>query len=303
MKKIKAIILSVLMSISGMALAIEPVNVWIIHSGGAVETTCRAAWDSYSETYNQPVVYIVKDGANGALGLQDMIDSKKTYKFACIGSSHVIYNKFVMPEGNKIDQIKGVFQSVVFPTVWYTPNSNTAKDIKELVAQFKELDRPINVGVVAPVHIATAHYLSEKYNIRINIVPYKKVPQLFPSLADGSLDLAFESGTGISVAESGKFRVFGYSASSPIPKLSPFSDLTKQDPGLRNLNSWAGFAVTKNTPKTDYSGMMKNMYKVVHSTEFGKVANSVNSVPTGVTEEGLATIIANETATVARLWK
>jgi tripartite-type tricarboxylate transporter receptor subunit TctC len=222
--------------------------VWVPFTNGPIEVMCRAIWTEYDERYGTNSIIIPKPGNDGFISLIDMADSKANAnrKLMCGGSSQFVFlpvlNKATIPEVNKFEPLARTVDNV---QVYYVNNSNPAKNFKEMIAHFKSLNRPINIAYYFATQRATINYIEKTYNLPVNAVPFKTIPQVYPSLIDKTIDLAIDSGASIPLAQSGKFRVIGYLANHNYEQLKAYNNFKADAPELIQVGSWLNITVLK----------------------------------------------------------
>jgi tripartite-type tricarboxylate transporter receptor subunit TctC len=223
--------------------------VWMPIAGGIGERDCRVLWEEYDSAYGTNTVIITKPGANGLIAINDMIQSAHDNKMMCSGSTIVVYNQIVDPTVNyRTEELETIIKFYETSSFWFVPNSNPAKNFNELIISLRSLNRPVNVGFTLSAHEVIAKYLAKKYNISINIIKFKSSSQIFPSLIDGSLDLAFENGLGVALAQDRKlFRLVGYSSEYKDSTVSGIENFGDSDSNLKKITSWQSISMPKNS--------------------------------------------------------
>jgi tripartite-type tricarboxylate transporter receptor subunit TctC len=177
------------------------------------------------------------------------------------------------------------------------------KNLDEYVTWLKSLRRPINVGIFQGNTRTVAQYLSNTYGIEINVVMFTNGTQMYPSLSDGSLDLAFDTGGAVSVAEQGRFKIVGYTSTGQISRLKSFPNFANGNQELAGIESWFGIAVPKNTDKTYKDLLIKRIGFLIQQEKFRSAAESAVSSVDGLSGQRLQDLIAYQKSVVRRHWK
>lgn len=296
---------SLLLALPIAGFAKDTNNVWLPFTGGNLETICRKVWDTYDNYFGTSTVLQIKQGASGEIAIRDMLDSEMPSKSVCAGSTMVLYNQYTLPDtktrGHEIEMLAKV---AGFPIVWYVPNSTpTVTTLAEYASYLKKLNRPINVGVWQGPNKTVVQHLAKTYNLNFNLVTYKNGPQMYPNLYDGSIDLAFDTGGGISVAESGKFKIVGYTATGKFTRLQGYTNFSQQDKELANIESWFGIAVPASTPKDVKEQLARRLEFIVRDEKFSKFTDSQLGSASGINGNELKKNITQQSVIIKKHWQ
>lgn len=218
----KKILFSTLLFWAGISFANPTINyVWVHSLNGVLETQCRTIWREYDAKFGTNTIIVQRPGAFGLIATNHMLADTAERKFMCGSSSDLVSNALVYP--GRGDELEPLLQTITNTAIWYVPNSNKARSLPELITYFKSLNRPINVGVFFALQHGIVKYLEKTYDLKINMINYRSGPQMYPDLASGSLDLAFDSGAGVDAAqETNKFRIVGYFSETDREKLKDY---------------------------------------------------------------------------------
>jgi tripartite-type tricarboxylate transporter receptor subunit TctC len=275
MTKLKQFLLAILL-VPALAVAQEKETnyVWVPWGGSSLESICRTLWAEYDNMYNTNSIIILKSGdPNGVIAIQDMISNPKERKFMC-GISSQFTSRYLNYEPIPYDltRIEPMMSIVRSPVIWLAPLGNKSKNYKELIAYFKSLNRPINVGLnVASQQIYIRH-MEDVDGIKVNPIYYKNIPQTFPSLADGTLDLTFANKP---FDMPDKFRMIGYVSSSSS---APFKDMPNFGNDVPEYKRLAQFQIVNvlNTMDAATRKTMTDRLRKVLATEQMKKAADAN---------------------------
>lgn len=271
---------------AGTASANTINHVWIPYAGGVLETQCRLLWNEYDVKHGSNTVFFVKPGANGMLAVQDMLNFSSERKFMCGGTADAL------PENNNMETL---LQISVNAMVWYVPNNNKAQNFSELIAHFKQLNRPINVGTFFATQKTFANYLAKIHNLNINIVTYRSSPQMYPDLASGSLDLAFDSGGAVELAQSSeKFRIAGYIASNDLARLAKYPNFKSSGSDFPMFYSWLGIMIPSNMSKENKMAVTEELRNIVLQKSFKERSLQNLSTITGIGQPEITKLIQQQ---------
>jgi tripartite-type tricarboxylate transporter receptor subunit TctC len=193
---------------------------------------------------------------------------------------------------------------VNLPTVWYTPNSTpAAKNLEEYVAYLRSLKRPINAGIFNNQARSILQVLAKNYHLDINLIVFKNGPQMYPSLIDGSLDLALDSGGGIPTAEQGRFKLIGHVSSGPITRLRSYVNFASDSKELLAIESWMGIAVPKNLRAETKQQLTQQIVSIVRQDSFRAFVDDAIASVDGSSGQRLTMIIDNQKKLVEKYWQ
>jgi len=177
------------------------------------------------------------------------------------------------------------------PVVWLAPLNNKSKNYKELIAYFKSLNRPINVGLnVASQQIYIRH-LEEVEGIKVNPIYYKNIPQTFPSLADGTLDLTFANRP---FDMPDKFRMVGYVSAGPGSSFKNLPDFGRDVADYRKLAQFQIVNVLNTMDPATRKTMTDRLRKVLATEQMKKVADSNHMTTDGMGQPELNMVIRQQ---------
>jgi tripartite-type tricarboxylate transporter receptor subunit TctC len=282
-----------------------PVNhVWITAPGGSLEVQCRALWNEYDLKHNTKTVFFIKSGADGIIATQDMLNFTSTRKFICGGSNLVTSNAVIHPNDNSIDRIEPLLQTAVNTMVWYVPNNNKSQTLPELVAYFKSLNRPVNVGVFFASQRGIVNFLEKTYDLKINLINYRSGPQMYPDLASGALDLAFDAGGAVDVATgTGKFRILGYLANSNYEKLKDYPNFKSSNSNFQLYFQWLGIMIPTDMSQEYKDVLTKELKNILLQKSFKDLALQNLSTVTAVGQPEILVIVHRQRKLFKEYWK
>jgi tripartite-type tricarboxylate transporter receptor subunit TctC len=270
-------------------------HVWIAHIGGAQESQCRALWNEYDLRHDTKTVFQLKPGADGLLATNDMLSSTATRRFLCGGSSQVISNNLLVSNSNAIDQTEALLQTTAAAVVWYVPNQNKSQNFKELVGYLKGLNRPVNIGVFFATQKALVLYLEKSYGISTNVIMYRTQAQMYPDLASGALDLAFDTGGAVELAkETGKFQIAGYLSNINHKKLEKYPNFKNVDAEFSMFMPWQAIIVPGNLDSELKKSVGQQLQNITQSESFKKLASDYLGTATGITQPDLTLLVTRQ---------
>jgi len=273
--------------------------VWLTASGGNLEALCRNVWNEYDIKYSTKTIFFIKPGADGLLATQDMLNFSSPRKFLCAGST-VITNRLIHTE-NYSDKVEILLQSVINPLVWYGPTTNQTRDFSELVAYWKSLNKPINVGVFFSTARILVNQLEKIHGVNINLINYRTAPQMYSDLAKGDLDLALDSGGSIDIAQTtGKFRILGYVHNDNIKTLKSYPNFISNK---FETYAWQGIFIPNNMPTQDKLQTSKELKTIMMQQPFKDLVAHYHSTVTATEQPEVLGMVHRQWKIMEKYWK
>lgn len=296
----------VLLLTSTAASATEQNFVWTSVPSGVLEGSCRIFWREYDSIYNTNSAFMpVKTGLSGGLVVDDLLASKKQNSFLCTGPSLLFLNPLMYPGKTQEDQLEPLIMAAQLSFVWYVPSNVSVNSYQDLIAYFKSLNRPINVGMFLPI-FKVIEPIFAQHGIKVNAVNFRNSPQQYPSLADGSLDLAFDAGAGVEIAnQTKKFKAIGYVDTSKNPLLSGLKNFADAESDLRVISAAGGIAIAvpKSMPDAQKKLLVERFSTVAAREEFRAGIEKFHARPSNVTAPTLLYNLEISRRIVNRHWK
>ena len=225
MFKLLAGIVSLLVVASAWAQAwpSKPIQVIVnVAPAGTADTTMRLLAPRVSQALGQSVVVDNRGGGDGYVGLDAVARAEPDgHTFLYSPGSRIMIAPHIVQRPD-LDPVK-VFLPVA-PTgrislFLMTHPSVPASDLAGLVQYAKANPGALNFGTpgngTAP-HIA-GEVFSREAGIKMTHIPYKGAGPALKDLLGGQIQLAFDSGTGLSQAKAGKLRLLAVAASRRHP--------------------------------------------------------------------------------------
>lgn len=302
---LKKFLLSIITALACMtATADNNVRVWFAAAGGPMEAMCRKIWANYETYFKEDTAVIVQAGLDGILSIRSLQADTSKNKVLCHGSSVWVQNQFVHSDTDiGTSDLIPLFKYSDEPTVFYTPNTNKSQSLDEMMKNFRGLNRPINVAVFTGVHRALAQYLEKKYSVDLNIVSYKRGPDFYSGLVDGSVDLAFDAGGAVGVARTGRFRIIGYGSLKDDENLLDQRNFYKDNRELEKFAMWLGLSIPKSSSPEFRELVTKRVEFILAQPDFQQFAIKNYAPVAPLKDKALVQFIDNQVKATAQIWK
>ena len=242
--------------------------VWLNNPGGSGETICRGIWNNYDTKYNSISIFIPRAGNNGIEGIRDMLNSPNKRKFTCSGPGPLVVNPLIYGDTESlVDQVDPLIQYAESTWIWYVPLNNNSKSFKELIGYFNQLNRPVNIAYLSATQQSIGNYLHDVYGIQVNLIPFKNAQQIYPLVVDGTVDLFFDVGGSVGLAESGKFNVFGYVSKENLKRLDNYNNFKNDDINLIRLSTIGYYILVPKTTDLTIKEEITTRFKEILSQQ------------------------------------
>jgi tripartite-type tricarboxylate transporter receptor subunit TctC len=188
--------------------------------------------------------------------------------------------------------------------VWYVPNNNKSQTFTELIAYLKNLNRPINVGVYFSTQRGIAQYLGKTYDLQINLINYRTLPQMYPDLSSSTLDLAFDSGGSIDIAQdTKKFRIAGYLANNDYERLKDYQNFKSGNTNFSMFYQWLGITIPKDMSQQDKNIVASELRTIILQPAFKELALRHLSTVTAVGQPEILATVHRQKKLFKEYWK
>jgi tripartite-type tricarboxylate transporter receptor subunit TctC len=213
--------------------------------GGIADLSGRLVAAGLRAKFNQPVIVENKPGANGVIGLRDLLKSQPDGYTLMVGTIAYVIN-FAMDVNAPYDAMRDMIPVAgvaEFATVMVVNNKLSVNSVKEFIDYAKARPGTLTFGStgVGAMDYLAAELLMKQTGISMVHVPYKGGPLALNDLLGGSIDVVIEpvpvvigqikAGTIKALAVSSPYRL------SSIPNVPTFSEAGVSDV---ELTGWLG---------------------------------------------------------------
>jgi tripartite-type tricarboxylate transporter receptor subunit TctC len=200
MKRITQVLLALflVLNISGVARAEypdSPISMIIAFTaGGSSDVQARIMQKYWGKYCKQPLVFVYKPGAGGALGFTAIAMSKPDgYTIGGVNTPHIILQPLMQRAPFSIDKFDYICQVVNDPQVVAVRKDSKFKSVKEIFAYAKANPKKLRLGLVGPNsgHHLMYLELADKYDFPVTPVFYKGAADQNAALLGGEIDVMF----------------------------------------------------------------------------------------------------------------
>ena len=232
----------------------RPVRIVVASApGSGGDILARMFGENFAKAWGQAFIVENKVGANGLIGNDAVAKSAPDgYTWLMSYALAVVVNPAMiakMPYDTLKDLMPVVQVGAGGPLLVVADNF-PARNIREFIDYARANAGKINVasfGIGSGGHLAL-EVLTQAANLKLNHVPYKSVPAIYPDLLGGNIGVAFvDPITVLPHVRSGKLRALMVSATRRPPQLPDVPTMTES--GFRwDADTWYGLFAPGGTP-------------------------------------------------------
>jgi tripartite-type tricarboxylate transporter receptor subunit TctC len=199
---------------AGPKYPIKPIQVVVAFAPGGTDVNLRPFIDKMPEYLGQPMTFVYKPGAAGALGA-GLVTTSKPDGYTILGSTQSAM--VVIPHTQKgVNYTLDAFAPICnltesYPILWVQSNARW-NNLPELVAEAKK--NPGMISFTSPGTLAIQHLLVEAFakeaGIKLNHIPAQGGATVITALLGGHVDMAVQDiVTGLPHVQAGTLRPLG----------------------------------------------------------------------------------------------
>lgn len=232
---------------------IRPIQVVIPYEPGATDLSLRPFVDYMPEYLGQPMTFVYKPGAVGAVGTGSVATSKPD-GYTILGASG---STVILPITQKnisytLDSFTPVCNVAQAFSALFVQSNARWKNLAELVAEAKKNPGKINFtsGGTLGIHHLLVEGFSREAGITLNHIPAQGGGPAITALLGGHVDMAVGAVTsGLPHVLAGTLRPIGIFSSKRISDLPDYPTILEQGFGPKEVPSATyGFLAPKGTP-------------------------------------------------------
>ena len=226
-------------------------------AGSGPDSVMRHVGELMSKDWGQAVVVDYKPGANGWLAIGEVKRAKPDgHTLMVVDSTHMtlqphLYKKMPFDTTRDFEPVAGLYTTGFFIVV---KADSPWKNVADLVAAAKAKPGGVNYGtwgLGSVAHVGTAQFEAAS-GIQMTHVPFKELPHLYTSVANGEVDWAFGSAATVGpLYQAGKVRLLAYAGAKRLPGYEKIPTVGEAGgPAGLEVGTWVAIFAPKGTPKT-----------------------------------------------------
>jgi tripartite-type tricarboxylate transporter receptor subunit TctC len=221
-------------------------------AGTATDLAARVLGQQMSAILGEPVLVDNKPGANGTIGVMDMVRAAPDGKTLLLGSQSSLATNVALVKNMSYDPRRDFTPVAGFGETMHVlmvkPNF-PARDMKEFIAHAKSRPGRLNVGTsTTTVNIEIAA-INKMAGVQLVPVPYKGIPATITDVIGGNLDATMvDLANALAHAKSGSLRAIAVTSLKRNPLVPDWPAISETLPGF-DIPSWVGVVGPAGMPR------------------------------------------------------
>jgi tripartite-type tricarboxylate transporter receptor subunit TctC len=255
---------------------------------GITDLSARLVAEGLRAKFGQPVIIENKPGANGLIGLREMLKAEPdgyTLMAGTVGNLVIGYAMEVNPPFDALRDVLPVAGTAEYATAMVVNNKTPANSVSEFIDYAKARSGKLtfgSTGTGALDYLAVELFMRATGTQMVH-VPYRGGPAALNDLIGGSIDLLIEVFP-VVMEQIKSGRIKGLAVSSPyrlpsVPDLPTFKEAGV--PGVE-LRGWLGIYGPPRMPEDARAALGKAIVDVVRQPEIQDKFRAIGFEPTGL---------------------
>jgi len=269
---------------------------------GIADLSARLVAEGLRVRLNQAVIVENKPGANGMLGLREMMKAEPdgyTLMIGTVGSTVINYAMDASAQFDPLRDMTPVAGTAEYPTDMVVNNKAPVTSVNGFVAYAKERQGKLTFGStgVGALDYLAAELFMRKTGIRMVHVPYRGGPAALNDLIGGSIDVIIEVFP-VVMEQIASGAIKGLAVSSPyrLPALPDMPTFAEAGVGGMELTGWVGVYGPPGLPSHVRDQLGRAIVDVVRQGDIQGRFRAIGFEPTGLDSEAFSALHAAEVA-------
>ena len=243
----------------------KPVTMLIPFSpGGGGDIAVRVIEKDFKEEFGQPLSFVYKPGAHGAIGYSEMATLKADgYTIGAVSYPHLLVNKLKGVGFYEMDSFDLLCMPVRDDVFLVTEKKNGAKTLQELIDKAKANPNKLTVGAVDALQSShVPALLLKKSGVPYNITTFNGGPKAVPAVLGGHIDALFAT-KGTAMGSIDAFNVLAVCSDARDPNLPDVPTMKELGYNITGIIG-RGFFAPKGLP-ADVRQRLEEGFKKIYS--------------------------------------
>jgi tripartite-type tricarboxylate transporter receptor subunit TctC len=301
----QALLLGMALAGSALAQSGRPIRMIVpLPAGTATDLAARVLGQQMSTVLGQPIVVDNKPGANGTIGVMEMVRAAPDGHTLLLGSQSPLATNVAMVKNLAYDPRKDFSPINGFGETMHVlmvKPGFPAKTMSEFVAYAKQRPGKVSVGSTTSsvqTQIATLNKLG---SIDLLVVPYKGIPATITDVIGGSLDATLvDLANAMAQAKAGKLVPIAVTSIKRNPLVPDWPAVSETLPGF-DFPSWVGLVGPAGMPKELVDKLNAAVAQALRHPDVAARLSTIGMTPMLMSAEQFKTVIAEETTKWIRL--
>jgi len=274
--------------------------------GGPTDQTARLLAQKITESWGQPVVIENRAGANGNIGMEQVVKAPAdgyTWVIATVGTIAVNPTLYKLPF-DMVRDFAPVIHLTNSPAVLVVHPSLPVKSVAQLIALARK--RPGELTFGSSGSGGLGHISGEMFRQMAGLdmvhVPYKSAAPALADLLGGQISILFENTISATPhIRSGRLRALAVSTATRAAVLPEVPTVAESGlPGYSN-NSWNGVLMPAGTPRDLVTRLNAELVRILQLPDVRERLTAVGADIVGSTPEQFAALIRSEIDKLAKV--
>jgi tripartite-type tricarboxylate transporter receptor subunit TctC len=301
----QALLLGMALAGSALAQSGRPIRMIVpLPAGTATDLAARVLGQQMSTVLGQPIVVDNKPGANGTIGVMEMVRAAPDGHTLLLGSQSPLATNVAMVKNLAYDPRKDFSPINGFGETMHVlmvKPGFPAKTMSEFVAYAKQRPGKVSVGSTTSsvqTQIATLNKLG---SIDLLVVPYKGIPATITDVIGGSLDATLvDLANAMAQAKAGRLVPIAVTSIKRNPLVPDWPAVSETLPGF-DFPSWVGLVGPAGMPKELVDKLNAAVAQALRHPDVAARLSTIGMTPMLMSAEQFKTVIAEETTKWIRL--
>jgi len=278
-------------------------------AGGGVDIYTRSISQKLSETWGQQVIVDNRPGANGIIGVEQLLKAKPDGYTLLAGFTSVLtINPHVyksLPYDTFRD-LAAITQTVTNTMVLVVHPQLPVRSVRQLVALARARPGDLSYGsfgIGNLTHLA-AELLRIEAGLKMVHVPYRGETPAITEAIGGQVELLFATSVGVaSHVQTGRLRLLATCGEARAPAFPDTPTMVESGLPKVVVTGWGGTLAPAGTPREIREKVQREIARQLHGAELQARLSAMGSDPVGSTPDEFATFLKTETEKWERVAK
>jgi tripartite-type tricarboxylate transporter receptor subunit TctC len=291
MRILLSLIFGVLMSAAASAQSYpsRPIRMIVpFPPAGITDLSARLVAEGLRAKFNQPVIVENKPGANGVIGLREMLKAEPdgyTLMASTLGSVVLTYAMEANPPFDALHDVLPIAGTAEYATAMVVNNKTPVHSVKEFIDYAKARPGKLtfgSTGTAALDYLAVELFMKET-GTRMVHVPYRGGPAALNDLMGGSIDLLIEVFPVVmEQVKSGLIRGLAVSSPYRLPSLPNVPTFKEAGVSGVELTGWLGVYGQPRMPEDVRATLGAAIAAIVKQPDIQEKFRAIGFEPTGL---------------------
>ena len=283
----------------------RPIRIIVpLPAGTATDLAARVLGQQMAGILGQPVVVDNKPGANGTIGVMEMVRAAPDGQTLVLGSQSPLATNVALVKNLSYDPRRDFTHIAGFGETMHAlmvkPNF-PARTLPEFIAYAKQNPGKVNVGTTTSSVTIQIASLNKLAGLQLVPIPYKGIPATITDVIGGTLDATMvDLANALTHSRSGGLRAIAVTSLKRNPLVPDWPAVSETLPGF-DFPSWVGLVGPAGMPPETAARLNAAVLQAVKHPEVLEKLNAIGMTPMNTTPAQFKTYIDAEVNKWVRL--